>query len=183
MTLNLVIWAREIERLSVLGFLVLCKDTMTTATLIKENLLLGLACSFRGLVDYHHCRKCYSAVYQCDAGEEAEGFTSWSTSSPATALWTTLVWAYESSKPTLTVTHSLQQCHTAPTRPRILSGTPYGPLGANYFLELEYLMCLKPISGVLAWSLLLDQRRVVYMASRIGQGTVLLITDSSFSQL
>ena len=30
---------------------------MTTATLIKENISLGLAYSFRGLVHYHHGRK------------------------------------------------------------------------------------------------------------------------------
>jgi hypothetical protein len=30
---------------------------MTTATLIKENISLGLAYSFRGLVHYHHERK------------------------------------------------------------------------------------------------------------------------------
>jgi hypothetical protein len=30
---------------------------MTKATLIKANILLGLAYSFRGLVHYHHGRK------------------------------------------------------------------------------------------------------------------------------
>jgi hypothetical protein len=30
---------------------------MTSATLIKENISLGLAYSFRGLVSYHHSRK------------------------------------------------------------------------------------------------------------------------------
>jgi hypothetical protein len=37
--------------------LLLWRDTMTMATLIKESILLGLAYSFRGLVHYHHGRK------------------------------------------------------------------------------------------------------------------------------
>ena len=37
----------------VLGFYC-CEDTMTKATLIKENISLELAYSFRGLVHYHH---------------------------------------------------------------------------------------------------------------------------------
>jgi hypothetical protein len=36
----------------VLGFLLLGRDTMTKTTLIKENISLGLAGRFRGLVLY-----------------------------------------------------------------------------------------------------------------------------------
>ena len=32
-------------------------DTLTKATLIKDNIYLGLAYSFRGLVHYYHGRK------------------------------------------------------------------------------------------------------------------------------
>ena len=34
--------------------LLLWKDTVTTTTLIKENISLGLAYRFRGLFHYHH---------------------------------------------------------------------------------------------------------------------------------
>ena len=42
---------------TVLMFLLLWKDTITMPTLIKANISLGLAYSFRGLFHYHHGRK------------------------------------------------------------------------------------------------------------------------------
>jgi hypothetical protein len=39
------------------GFQFLRRDTMTKVTLIKDNISLGLACSIRGSVHYHHGRK------------------------------------------------------------------------------------------------------------------------------
>jgi hypothetical protein len=46
------LFVRSSQRLLVM-VLLLRRDTMTTATLIKENIQLGLAYSFKGLVHYH----------------------------------------------------------------------------------------------------------------------------------
>jgi hypothetical protein len=52
---------------------------MTKATLIKENISLGLAYRFRGLVHYHHGGECGVLQTNIHAGEGAESFTSWLT--------------------------------------------------------------------------------------------------------
>ena len=52
-------WIPALRRWSVsyLGFLLLRRDTMTLATLIKEKHLLGADLKFKGLVHYCHGRK------------------------------------------------------------------------------------------------------------------------------
>ena len=64
------------DQVSQLGLLLLWRDTTTTATLLKKNVKLGLAYSFRGLVHYHHGRKHGSTQARHGAGEGAESSTS-----------------------------------------------------------------------------------------------------------
>ena len=58
-----------------LGFLLIWRDTMTMATLIREDIELGLAWSFRGSVHYHHGGTWWHAGRR-GAGEVAESSTS-----------------------------------------------------------------------------------------------------------
>lgn len=54
----------------VLGFLLLQGDTMTVASLIKENISLRLACC---LVQYHHSKKHVSMQVDTVLGKEVRG--------------------------------------------------------------------------------------------------------------
>ena len=78
--------------ITVLGFSLLWTKNMTIATLIKENISLGLAYSFRGLV---HC--CHDRTWWCAcrhrAGEGAESSTCWSTHRQQNETWHSLsIW-------------------------------------------------------------------------------------------
>ena len=72
---------------------------MTKAPLIKENISLGLAYSFRVLVHFHHGRETWQSIWQSvfsrhGAGEGTESSTSrWAGSSKGTGLSFCLMFA------------------------------------------------------------------------------------------
>jgi hypothetical protein len=90
--------------------LLLWRDTMTKATLIRENIELGPAYSFRGLfVHCHHGRECHNIVAGShSAGEVAESFTLWSFGSRQRLR---LEKAFETSVPTPSDTYLLTRPH------------------------------------------------------------------------
>jgi hypothetical protein len=83
------------------------RDTMTTTALIKENIKVELAYSFGGLLHYYHGRK-HDGM---QAEKELRVLLLDLQAVKATALLG-LAWAYETSKPTPTLTYFLQQGHT-----------------------------------------------------------------------
>ena len=133
----------------------------------------------------HSCVPC-QCTGRCSDGEGAKKCTSWSTSVAADCIILRIAWAYETSKPTPTETHFLQQGHIYSNKVKAKhsnSATPYGSLRGAITFKLQHLVCPKSILGVLTWSLLLARRWVFYMASRTGQGVVLPIIDPSLTQL
>ena len=91
--------------------ILLCwRDTMTMTTLILENIYVGLAYSFRGLVHYCHGRK-HDGRH--GAGEGAKSSTSWSIGS---RIESNTVARLEILRPQ----SSVPECHTSSTRPHLL---------------------------------------------------------------
>ena len=111
--------------LSEWGFPLLWRDTETSATLIKENIYLGLAYRFRGSVYYHHGGEARHCVGRHGARERAESSTFWCPKAarrrltPQAAKEVLFHNGYEPEhrrrppKPISTLTHFLQQGHTS----------------------------------------------------------------------
>jgi hypothetical protein len=93
---------------------------MTRATLIKENISLGMAYRFRGLVHYHHGTK-HGSIHTDMELDELRALRLYLKAAEGDCV------PHQVSKPTPTVTHILQQGHTysnKATSPN--SATPYG---------------------------------------------------------
>jgi hypothetical protein len=110
---------------------------MTRATLIKENISLELAYSFRGLVHYHHGRKHGSMQANILLGKELRvlHLDPKATEGDWIPDWAELEHS-ETSNPTPTVTHLLQQVQQGQTYSNKVippnSATPYEPSIQTY---------------------------------------------------
>jgi hypothetical protein len=125
--------------ISVLGFLLLYRATMTTTTLIKENFELGLAWSFRGLVHYHYGGK-HSSTKADVVWRRNWEFNIW------TGQQQEVNWFEHLRLQSPLVTHFLQQNHTYPNKAILLNSATLWTKYSWLWHNLEITPCLFPFS-------------------------------------